>query len=295
MKLNELVFKLLTNSVNKNIDTSEFKNLKHNIDLVPRFERNLKYLIDIFGKYRDDCYDIQGIKDEGIDVLFKYFDDENEHKIGLQIKSFDDLKNDDWMSKLKAQLFETSKIWKTEDLYVVFCTDVTTIPQKGPKQIEKDKVRNAIAEIERASEEKIHIIQPTEAMWFYMLDEFSIFQCVFSIIHNFDTVYKKACRDVNELTEEELKCVIDVIVDQFLEGRDDYTVGELLSKNDDINGDFLYFNNFILVSDSDFVKYRYDNNWELTSFVVEVRSRYLFSNEKLKIFLFNQIVKANKK
>ena len=59
-KINELVFEILKKTNYKKEDTSIFRNLMHNDDLVPKFKENFETLSRIIGKYYNDCYDIQG-------------------------------------------------------------------------------------------------------------------------------------------------------------------------------------------------------------------------------------------
>ena len=113
--VNELIYKILKLNTCTANETNVFHNLKHNDDLVPKFRTNFEKLSQIIGSYYNDCYDIQGVTDDGVDVLLKYKNENGNHKVGFQIKSYDDIKKKDWLSKLKAQLYEAQGIWKTDD------------------------------------------------------------------------------------------------------------------------------------------------------------------------------------
>ena len=114
-EVRELVSQILGINHFSSLDTVKFMELKHNDDLVPRFKSNFETLAKLISPYYNDCYDIQGVTDDGIDVLLKYQTEADYHQIGFQIKSYDDIQNKDWLKILKAQLFEAQGIWKPEE------------------------------------------------------------------------------------------------------------------------------------------------------------------------------------
>lgn len=295
MDIKEIVGKILLCEPENDISTEKFIKLKHNHDLVPKFRRNLKYLTDIYGSYSDDCYDIQGVMDAGVDVLFKYKKDGTFHKIGVQVKSYDDIKSKDWLVTLKAQLFEQQGIWQTDDLYIALCTDSSK---------HKDKVRNGISEIEKATDQKVHILTPEESIRFYELNQFDILQFVYFLLHKNDSLYKKAVQNVQNLNNICLAALIDVVVEQFIERNGYYSIEDMFKSElideycgseqsdewestvfDALNGCFIHR----IDEYGDAIEYVYDNNWPLTNFVVEIKSRYDLDRETLKKFMFKQL------
>ncbi|WP_294113795.1 hypothetical protein [uncultured Fibrobacter sp.] len=298
MDIKEIVGKILLCELENEISTEKFLKLKHNSDLVPKFRKNLKYLTDICGHYSDDCYDIQGVADDGVDVLYKYKNNEDYsfHKIGVQIKSYDDIKAKDWLVKLKAQLLEQQGIWQTDDLYIALCTDSST---------HKDKIRNGISEIQKITKQNVHILTPEESIRFYEMTQFDILQYVYFLLHKNDSLYKKAVQIVQNINNISLAALIDVIVEQFIERKEYYSVHDMFRstlideycENEQIGEweivvfDVLNDENFIHRIDEygDAIEYIYDNHWPLTNFVVEIKSRYDLDRETLKKFMFKQL------
>ena len=88
-------------------ETKAFARLKHNADLCPRFQQKLESILGSFEKYRKIVYDIQGLHDEGTDILLREVVAENPWFICLQIKSEDDLHAKDIFKTLKAQFFDS--------------------------------------------------------------------------------------------------------------------------------------------------------------------------------------------
>ena len=94
--------------------TAEFRTQKHNQTLVPAFNSKLDEIISLFERYHKVSYDIQGIRDNGVDVLLKYEYDSEDVSIGIQIKSFDDLEDDRWLNNLKAQVTDAKNCYRLE-------------------------------------------------------------------------------------------------------------------------------------------------------------------------------------
>lgn len=280
-EVNELIFQILSINNYNATDTADFKKLKHNTKLVPRFKTNFENLAKLINPYYNDCYDIQGVTDDGVDVLLKYQANSDYHKIGFQIKSYDDIKNKDWLKTLKAQLFEAQGIWKTEDLYIVFCTD----------SIEhKDKLRNAISEIQKSSDCKIHIVEPENALTFYNFTSIDIFSIIYDFYHSNDSSQEKAKECIECLDLEEKKFLINLIVHQFINNEEPISLADLeLPENMDMFS--LYGSKFYNYnSDSNSISYSYENNWDLTNFVVEVKAKFEFNNSQLEAFLFKCLI-----
>ena len=198
--VNELIYKILKLNTCTANETNVFNNLKHNDDLVPKFRTNFEKLSQIIGSYYNDCYDIQGVTDDGVDVLLKYKNEDENHKVGFQIKSYDDIKKKDWLSKLKAQLYEAQGIWKTDDLYVVLCTDV--IEHKDTLG-DNYKLRIARSEIQKKSDCNIHIVEPENALTFYKFTSVDIFSTIYDFYHKSDSRLKRARDSLKDLSTEE--------------------------------------------------------------------------------------------
>jgi hypothetical protein len=291
MDIENILHKLLTREPPSSVSTSCFQKLKHNKDLVPTFQKKLKFFADIYGGCQSGCYDIQGITDCGVDVLFQYNMDLDSkiHRVGIQVKSYDDIKQKEWVNKLKAQLFDQRKIWDLDRMYIAFCTDAAK---------HKDKVRIASAEILKRSDGEIDIITPEAAKFFYDLEYTDIFLFVSSLLRSNDPLYKKTVKAVQNLNKNELRILIDIIVEQFVY-RKDYSQKDIfgvISDDDCMTIDDLSENFYDLVSkgfidenDSEGIEYRYNENWTLTNFVVEIVNfhDWGYERQELKKFIFD--------
>ncbi len=89
-------------------DTERFRKLRHNDHLCPGFRERVDGVLDAYKSHRTDVHDIQGPRDEGVDVLLTYAFD-GEHRVGLQVKSFDEIeawrtkRDKEFVQRLKAQ------------------------------------------------------------------------------------------------------------------------------------------------------------------------------------------------
>lgn len=238
-KVQEMIFSILREDFAKDSETTVFKKLKHNKDLVPKINDNLNYLVEFYGRYSNASYDIQGIRDNGIDILIKYCleDDFKLHYIGLQIKSFDDIEEESWLTKLKAQLFDSDSYKDVEDIYVVFCTDCTR---------HKNKIRNATADILKAND-KIHIIEPTRALTFYKMNKIDIAIRVQHLFQVDDPLFKDAANSLSEFNFIEAAVIIEATVKSLVETNcsvnenslfESHFVQNILERYGKLKGDF---------------------------------------------------------
>src|SRR5690242_10584105 len=93
--------------------TELFRHWKHNADILPKLQEQLEILREARGKFQAVVYDIQGIHDEGSDIVIKYhLDDKPDDLICFQVKSFDDLCKKDYLQGLKAQRDDTFRSGK---------------------------------------------------------------------------------------------------------------------------------------------------------------------------------------
>lgn len=110
-------------------DTDWFKTKTHDADLCPMFESLGIEILQTYKAYRAGCHDIQGMRDDGVDVLLKYDAEHGATKVGLQIKSY--LEFQDWASKddktfmktLKSQYTEAMQNVGVDHYFLILCTD----------------------------------------------------------------------------------------------------------------------------------------------------------------------------
>lgn len=91
LTLGEMLAELLKGRRVSLNETAAFAKLRHDKDLCPRFAQQISLMLDVYRAYGQEVHDIQNIRDDGIDVLFLYQDqDGNDRRVGLQIKSDDE-------------------------------------------------------------------------------------------------------------------------------------------------------------------------------------------------------------
>ncbi|WP_162630209.1 hypothetical protein [Azospirillum ramasamyi] len=147
-------------------DTELLKTLTHNKDLCPMFRNRVNNMLEVYSKHRVDVYDIQGIKDDGVDVILTYKDEDGEKRVGLQIKSYNEI--EEWYSgkksevsflkNLKSQYADAFANARVQFLYIVICTDAA-------RHIEQ--IRSIAAAFKTYADVKI-IIPPQSMSLLYM-------------------------------------------------------------------------------------------------------------------------------
>jgi hypothetical protein len=307
----EIVFSMLRDHGSKDSETSEFKELKHNDDLVPRFSKNLNYLVECCGRYGKACYDIQGVRDSGVDVLVKYEDEDvGTCHIGLQIKSYDDIKEKDWLTKLKAQILEATSAWDLTDFYIVFCTD---------KDEHKNKLRNASADIVRLSKNNVHVVEPEKALSFFRKTYLDVAVQVTDYYRRADPIIDRAKRSLDGYNIHEAAVVIEAATEfllgnaieiepenlfqselyqliqdkyynvpaKFFDLDEDeqkgYEVGE--EKHEGDNWMELYDSMFFDSSAYGNTRYLPEGSWGLSALILDAKARHDFDTDTLKEYI----------
>ncbi|SRR5258706_4577509 len=181
--------------------TAWFKTKKHNDDLCPLGEQQINAVMECFVKFFVLGYDIQGPKDQGTDIVLRYLPPgDSEHQyVALQIKSYDDLKQKDYLRILKAQESESRSRFRDqlERYYIVLCTDAKEHREKIRE------VKNAFA-----TAEKVSVINPTFARTFFSLTRGQIFSAVQAEVRSGDIVFKKAAAIAADLTPTEFAILL---------------------------------------------------------------------------------------
>ena len=218
--LKRLIFDLLFFRRAALAETEWFTDKKHNNFLVPQLDLRIDDILDCFKKYRRLTYETQGIRDHGIDVLLRYRvgeEDEGDTRyIGFQVKSYSELYEEGWLTKLKAQVLDASNYVTMEDFYIMLCTDAT-------KHI--SKIRDLQAELSKT--EGTYIVRPEYALNFYRLSPQRIGAYLKAKLSEQDQVYREAFELLTELTPHQSAIVIEMVVAHFLEGRSFWKAQEL--------------------------------------------------------------------
>lgn len=200
--------------------TKLFTNWKHNADLLPKMQGQLEILRDARGKFQAVVYDIQGIHDEGSDIVIRYhLDDKPDDLICFQVKSFDDLSKTDYLQVLKAQRDDTFRSGKQPQHYfIVLCTDGIA---------HKSKIREVTAAFKDAA--RTEVIEPAYALTFFSHPKARIEAYIKRSVETEDIVLRLALESIEIPSPSARALVIYMTVKSVLAGRLSFKVDDLLS------------------------------------------------------------------
>ena len=210
---------LLQYRKSKPLDTAGFAELKHNKDLCPTVENQLETLLSCYYRYHRVAYDVQCLRDRGTDVVLRLGEDDDRQYVSFQIKSYDDLKHKDYLTKLKAQILEVRGEFPNnlEHCYVLICTDVLA---------DKDKTRYIKKDL--ANLPWVTVIDPTYAWTFLRLSSLRIESVVQSVMRRDDLVYLAATQLVEEHSPLELAAILSMLWQSRTTGSTRFTVEDIL-------------------------------------------------------------------
>lgn len=183
--------------------TEGFKRMKHNDVLCPSLERQLNTFLDCSVKYHKVAYDVQGPRDRGTDIVLRYTQDDETRYLVLQVKSYDDLKERNYLNILKAQLFEIESEYGAAltHRFVVLCTDAIE---------HKNQLRNIKKDCSRSA--SITVVDPTYAWTFLRLSDMRIDALVQAILKEDDAVYREARKSISDFTPLEIAILLCAIL-----------------------------------------------------------------------------------
>ncbi|MET4118808.1 hypothetical protein ABIB85_005437 [Bradyrhizobium sp. JR1.5] len=192
----ELVAELLSLRAYSDEATYEFRELRHNKDLCPRFAEQVDRVLDAYKRHRSDVHDIQGVRDSGCDVMLTYGTADGRYSLGMQIKSYVELEaakgkkaGVSLLQLLKSQYAEALNKASVDEWWIVLCTS----------SIEhQDKVRMICAEFKEF--EKVKVIEPRQALSFYRMSPVDLASRVSMLLCSDDYVLREARSEVGSLT-----------------------------------------------------------------------------------------------
>jgi hypothetical protein len=203
----EIFAEVLRHSAVKKTETVEFRKYKHNRDLCPRAQRQLTYILDNFVKYYAIAYDVQGLCDQGADVILQIrFPSEKEGTqarcIVLQIKSYEDLEVKDYLTILRAQYQQSLAHYgqSLEHYYVLLCTD---------ELIHLQKIRSVNQAFSTLA--NITIIDPTYSLAFLRFSVSRIGLIVQDLMREEDIILTKARELISGLTPSQVAILLFLI------------------------------------------------------------------------------------
>lgn len=153
-------------------------------------------IVQKFSKYRSITYDIQGFKDEGTDILVRLSHDDSTKYICFQIKSNYDLKDKEYLSKIKAQALDSQNSYNNNllDYYILVCCDVTS---DNIKNSNMNKLRQIEAALNKVN--NVHIIEPSYVLGFLNMSSLHI-----------DVAIKNKLEDDEDII---IKLAMDIVID----------------------------------------------------------------------------------
>jgi hypothetical protein len=175
-------------------DTKAFRQLRHNRHLCPRFRERVDNILEAYSSHRTAVYDIQGPRDEGVDVLLEWKASDGDHSAGLQIISFHEMegwvgkKNRHFMNKLKSQYVSATQNLGVDVYYLVLCTDAIA---------HQDHIRFICSELKSFGDLKI--VLPPEALSFFQMSQFETALRVTRLLCSQDALLKTAIDDAANL------------------------------------------------------------------------------------------------
>lgn len=144
-----LVRRLLANALRFRLsavsDTSRLKNLRHDADLLPEVRKQISFLLDGFHRDSHLTYDIQGLRDEGADILVRLHSPTGASRyICLQVKSHIELHDQSVVNKLQLQYSASEDEYAPITFFVILAADMTDkIRQKVVRSIQSSFKKKA--------------------------------------------------------------------------------------------------------------------------------------------------------
>lgn len=212
--------------------TKRFEGLEHDKHLCPVFEERIASILEAYKAYGTECHDVQGMRDDGVDVLLKYYDpDEQRHQIGLQIKSFREI--EDWklkkvkdgglLSKLKSQYATAIGNVKVERYYIILCADAV----RHEKQ-----VRMVASEFKQFSD--VTVISPGQALSFFEMSPIEVEMSTIRELCKEDTVLTEAQKEMDRQSGIYAYVLLHLLC-RFYGGNDEISNNDLSANLEDWN------------------------------------------------------------
>lgn len=151
----DIITKILEPDQAKIADTKQFKGVPH-VKILEAYRYWLEYLkLLIKEPYTVEI--LQGLQDAGVDLVIKFL--KSDVKIGLQVKSYQDLQQEDFQQAVMSQISHSKK-HGIEKLLLIPCGDLTN-------RSHNNKIPNLMSNVDQMNDNYVHFIQPQQALPIY--------------------------------------------------------------------------------------------------------------------------------
>jgi hypothetical protein len=200
--------------------TSQFRNWKHNADILPRLQQQLDVLLAAYGKFQHVTYDIQGIHDDGSDVVLHCRPEADEtppELICFQVKSFDDLTKKSYLQELKAQRDDSfRKIIGLEYYFLILCTDA---------KLHKERVRQIASEFRSA--DRTEVVEPGFAYTFLHHPRVRVDALIKRVMETDDLVFSRAMDSLDLSSRSARALAVYITIKMVVTGKSRFSFAEL--------------------------------------------------------------------
>lgn len=235
--------------------TSRFKDMAHDADLCPKFQKKLEQLLRKYAAHATGVEDIQGFTDEGVDVAVSYNgQDLQRHRIGFQIKSWKEIntwangRSPQFLRDLRDQIYRAQKRAGCHTVYILPC---------GDTEIHRKQIRALMSDFK--NDNGVVVMKPSRAFGVLSVKGPEMHAFVSSILNDGDEVlraarayFAKKPKD-HAFMELALQCHAheegNIVDDKVLMGRYDDWCEKVLKTSPDFDGLALIldaFNNRLL-------------------------------------------------
>ncbi|MCO7627648.1 hypothetical protein NJC08_14580 [Pseudomonas fluorescens] len=212
----ELLLELMPRCTVSREDTADFFSgikSKHNW-LVSAWAEKLDEILNLYKRHGSLVAETQSIRDDGIDVLWKFQILGEEKRIGFQLKSNSEAfantqkkeRSESMIATLKRQAYEAFRSGKIDEWWVVTCFDYTKYSSLI-QQINSDVIISSNS----PTAPTVRLIDPMEAMSFLSKDKGRIDTLCTKLLCADDEVLRAAQNEINSLSDAGAKIVINTI------------------------------------------------------------------------------------
>jgi hypothetical protein len=203
--------------------TKQFQELKHDKDILPAIQDKLEVMLRALNKFEEVVYDIQGIRDDGADIVLRSRatkSNDQPELICFQVKSFSDLSEKSYLQQIKAQRDDAfRKIAGIQQYFIFLCTDLAS---------HKPKVRAIAAEFKSAL--KTEVIEPQFAFTFLHHPQTRIEALIKRIEQADDIVVRDALESLDQESPSARALALYLFVRHVVSGQTNFKKEDLLNE-----------------------------------------------------------------